>query len=195
MSDSFRIKYMNAHRPTPEPDIDQCPDVESANYDYLAAGPSSTIAIGDYDLELNGLLFVTWIRESLPLAERIAAPTPDDWPPLRDDLPALPRNARVHFWIAAGMQQHAPILVFVVDDNKDGDRVLVYTRSSADVSGPKLLLLERDREEPYIFARGEVVSAITQCTEQYLDDLLAAFPALAQDETYQSQRKRLLALR
>jgi hypothetical protein len=191
VGDGFRIEYENAHLAVSEPEFYEGYDVVSAHYDYLVAGPSATIAIGDYSLELAGLLFVNWIRESLPLAERIATSTPDDWPPLRETLPALPPGARVHFWIAADIPSHAPILVFVVD----GDRVLIYTRSSANVSGPRLMLLERDREAPYVVARTAVVATVAECITRYLDDLVAAFPFLLQDEAYQSQRHRLLALR
>ena len=190
MSDSFRVDYANARRPIPQPDPGEPADLVSANFDYLAAGPSATITIGDYVLVLDGLLFVAWIGESLPLAERVAASAPDEWPALyRDDLPDLPPEATVHPWIAAGMQENAPVLVFVVD--APSNRVLIFTRSSADVGGPRLVRLERDREEPYVVARDDVVSAITGCLTQYLDDLVAAFPGLAEDESYRSYRQRL----
>jgi hypothetical protein len=191
MTESFSIEYCNPHRPVSEPERYEGYDVVSAHYDYMAAGASATIAIGDYSLELSELVFVNWIRKSLALAEGIATGAPDFWPPLRETLPELPAGSRVHFWIAADIQWHAPILVFVVD----GERVLVYTRSSANVSGPKLIRLERDREAPYVFARTDVVATIADCISRYLDDLAAAFPFLLDDEVYRSERQRLLALR
>jgi hypothetical protein len=191
MSDAFSIEYRNPHHPVSKPDIFEGYDVVSAHYDYLASGASATIAIGEYSLELTGLVFVNWIRESLQLAEGIATSAPDYWPPLREMLPALPPGASVHFWIAADIPLHAPLLVFVVD----GDRVLIYTRSSASVGGPILMLLERDREAAYVVPRTAVVTTIAECISKYLDDLVAAFPFLLDDEVYQSQRQRLQALR
>ena len=82
------------------------------------------------------------------------------------------------------------MLVFVVD----GEHVLIYTRSSASVGGPKLLLLEGDREAPCTVEKRAVVEVITACIALYLDDLVAAFPFLLDDEVYQAQRKTIASL-
>ncbi|WP_263352939.1 hypothetical protein [Acidicapsa acidisoli] len=190
MSDIFQIDYRNPHLAVPQPDLYEDYDVVSAYYDYEPAGPAVTLRICDYNLDLNGRLLIDWMCSSLKLAERMMAGAPDDWPSLRETFPKSPPNARLYSWIASDIAYQPPALVFVVD----GERVMVYTRSSASVSGPKLVLLEGDREAPCIVDLATVLTAIATCLSLYLDDLVAAFPFLLEDEVYKSQRNRIAAL-
>jgi hypothetical protein len=190
MNDILRIDYRNPHLVVPQADLYEDYDVVSAYYDYEPAGPAVTIRICDYTIELEGRLLIDWMRSSLELLERMMAAAPDDWPGLRETLPELPSGALVYFWIASDIGYQPPVLVFVVD----GKRVLIYTRRSASVGGPKLILLKGDREAPYIVDLAAVLTAIATCLSLYLDDLVAAFPFLLKDEVYQSHRKRIAAL-
>jgi hypothetical protein len=138
------------------------------------------------------LLFVNWVRKSLPLAEKICFDDTDQSDYLRKFLPNLPPQARAYFWIAADIAIHAPILVFAVD----GDNVLIYTRTDANVSGPQLIVSDRDRdrEEPTVVPRALVIEEIRSCLTKYLDDLAIALPFFRKDELYRQYRARLAAL-
>jgi hypothetical protein len=186
----FRIRYQNSHLPVPAPETYEGYDVVSAFYDYLPAGARATISIDEYALDLTGLLFVNWVRESLPLAEQIRSDGADQSDYLRKFLPNLPPDARIYFWIAADIAMHAPILVFAVD----GDSVLIYTRTDANVSGPLLIVSGQDREEPTVVPRALVIEEIRSCLTKYLDDLAIALPFLREDELYRQYRARLAAL-
>jgi hypothetical protein len=188
---SFVIRYQNARRPVETPERYEGYDLVSAHYDYLPAGPSGTIVIGDYTVDLDGLIFVNWVRQSLPLAERIITDAPDDQADLRRFLPGLPREAKVHFWIAVDIPFHPPVLLFA----HLGDQVAIYTRSSADVGGPELICTEADREDPTVVPLSAVLSEIRSLLTRYLDDLAAAFPFIEEDNVYQKQRIRIAALR
>ena len=190
MNDDFRVEYRNPHLVAPTPDLYEDYDVISAFYDYEPAGPALTLHVCEYTLEFDGRLLIDWIRSSLRLAVRIHANAPDDWAGLRESLPELPAGTHVYFWIASDIAYQPPVLVFAVD----GERVLIYTRSSASVGGPKLLVLEGDREAPCIVRRQAVLEAITSCITLYLDDLVAAFPFLLDDEMYQAQRETIASL-
>jgi hypothetical protein len=190
MSDIFQIEYRNPHLAVPQPDLFEDYDVVSAFYDYQPSAPTVTLSICDYRFELDGRLLIDWMRSSLKLAERMMAGASDDWPSVRDTLPELPPGARVYCWIASDIANLTPVVVFVVD----GDRVLVYTRRSANEDGPKLVLLAGDREAPCIVDRAAVVKTIAVCLARYLDDLIASFPFLLNDEGYQSQRRRIATL-
>jgi hypothetical protein len=191
VSASFVIDYQNARRPVEQPERYEGYDLVSAHYDYLPSGPSATIIIGDYSLDLDGLIFVNWVRESLPLAERLAANAPDDQADLRRFLPGLPQDARVYFWIAADIPFHPPLLLFA----SLRDQVLIYTRASASVGGPQLICTEADREDPTTVPLSTVLSEISNLLTQYLDDLVGAFPFIEQDDVYQNQRSRIAAIK
>ena len=190
MGASFAIDYRNARRPVEEPERFESYDLISAHYDYLPAGPSATIVIGEYSLELEGLLFVDWIRQSLSLAERIVAKTPDDQDDLRRFLPGLPREANVHFWIAADIPINPPVLLFA----SAREELLIYTRVSASVGGPELMCGEGDKQDPTSVPYAVVLAVITKVLVGYLDDLAAAFPFIEQDDIYLEHRRRIAAL-
>ena len=190
MAAAFAINYRNAHRNVEEPDRYEGYDVVSAHYDYLPVGPCATIVVGDYTLELDDLIFVNWVRESLPLAERLIANIPDDQADLRKFLPELPQGAKVYFWIAVDIPFHPPVLLFA----SLGDQVLIYTRTSASVGGPELICGDADKEDPTIVPLSAVLSEIAALLTRYLDDLVAAFPLIEADDVYQQHRSRIAAL-
>ena len=186
----FRIRYQNPHLPVPAPETYEGYDVVSAFYDHLPAGAHATISIDGYALDLTGLLFVTWVRQCLSLAEQICFGGADQSDYLRKFLPDLPPNARAYFWIAADIAIDSPILVFAVD----GETVLIYTRTDANVSGPQLILSDRDKEEPTRVPRPLFIKEIRSFLTKYLGDVVAAFPFLRKDELYRQYRARLAAL-
>ena len=187
----FQILYECAKLPVPEQERYESWDVESAFYDYLPAGARATLKIGAYKLELDRLMFVDWVRSSLPLAERIAGLLEDPKETLRQYFPDARPAVKLFSWTAADAMIHLPIIVFAVD----GDRVSIYTRTLSEVPGPELIVKEnRDLKDPVVASRGEIIKEIASTLTRYLDDLAAAFPFLDADEKYREYRARVARL-
>lgn len=186
----FRIHYQNPRHSVPAADVYEGYDLVSAFYDYLPAAACATIEVGDYVLDMSGLILINWVRECLPLAEQIRSDGADRSDYLRQFLPDLPSGAKAWFWIVADIPISAPILVFAVV----GDRVLVYTRTDANVSGPRLILSDADKEAPTSVLRDAFLAEIRGFLTKYLDDVVAAFRFLETDELYLQYRERIAAL-
>jgi hypothetical protein len=185
----FQILYECPRFPVPEKERYETWDVESAFYDYLPAAARATLKIGAYTLELDRLMFVDWVRHSLPLAERIAGLLPDPNEALRSYFPDAPPSAKLFSWTAADAMIHLPVIVFAVD----GDRVSIYTRTHSESSA--LIVMEnRDLKDPVVAPRGVIVKEIVSTLTRYLDDLAAAFPFLDADEKYREYRDRIARL-
>jgi hypothetical protein len=190
---SFRIVYINPRTPVPEPERFETYSLKSALYDYRPKGIGAKLEIDGYSLDLRtpDLKFVDLVRNCLPLAEQLNTLPPDHWQNIRKYIPDLPEGFRVYEWLFVDFYAWLPKILFATD----GTVVRIYTRTLAETAGnPLIVWEERDRAEPVIVPRREVIEEIRSFLTQYLDDLSSAFTFILEDEMYLDWRKRLAAL-
>lgn len=190
----FRIVYTNPQTPVPLPERYEGYDLESAFYDYVPAGIGATVELDGYalDLRMPPRMFIGLVRQALPLAEQLSALPPDVADNERRSIPQLPPGTRVYGWLFADFMYLMPAIIFATD----GESVWIFTRTVDESEGlPLIVLPERDREEPVLVPRTAVIEEIRAFLTRYLDDLVAAFPFLREDEVYRDWRRRIAALR
>lgn len=189
----FRIVYTNPRTPVPLPERYEGYDLESALYDYLPTGIGATIELDGYALELRmpARKFIDFVRQSLPLAEKLSTLPPDTGDHDRQLMPELPPGTRVYSWLFADFMYRMPAIIFATD----GETAWIFTRTLDESEGhPLIVWEERDRAEPVLMPRTAVIEEIQVFLTRYLDDLVATFPFLREDKMYHDWRRRITAL-
>ena len=186
----FHIEYAAPAGPVDEPERYEGYDADSALYDFVRGGAEATVMVGPTRLPMRDVNFVDLVRSSLEIGEQLADRAPSTFEEVRARMPELPPDTRIYAWYVVDYVDEIPLVIFAAG----AETVRIYTRTYMGTNREVLSVGERDRSEPVTEPRDAVVTGIHSFLTRVFDDLVAAFPFLADDELYLGYRQRISAL-